>query len=660
MSSPQSKYESRRDELRAQAALLNRRSSSISLLRGLTFLIAIGCVIGAWSAFLPSLFFYVAALSGCLFIGLVVTHAVLITREDSIQKRLNWNLAALDRMAGKPLPDSAKIRPAPENHPYAKDLDVFGKASIFSRLDTTQTAPGESTLTAWLAEPAPPAEIAGRQEAVRELAALFQFREDLAFEGLAENTKGKDVRGLIEWAEKTNVFTPQLPSKDEKPIQSNSNGGSNTKITKIRLARIAMIFVPITIVLFAASQLIDWHSLPLSKPIILALRSSWLLSLLIQLLLYAPLRPAVEPLLSTAASEQARFGRFHGHFARIEQGADHHAFAAPKLLSLQKNVAGSSGADASKAMQKLSSIVEYAALRNNGFVHLFANTLLLWDLFCARALEQWRVRSGSHVRAWFEALGELEALSALATYSFEEPACCFPEVTDGPPRFEAKALAHPLIAREKRIANDVTLAARKDSEGARAEHLGPKGAALLITGSNMSGKSTLMRSMGVAAVMAQAGAPVCAERLSMTPLCVRTSMRIDDSLERGVSHFYAEVERLCAIVNDVNAGRRVFFLLDEILHGTNSRERHIGAAAVVMHMIEQGAIGSVSSHDLALADMALKSHGRIRNVHFEESIQEGKMAFDYKLKEGVVTTTNALRLMRLVGLNLPALAEPAE
>jgi DNA mismatch repair ATPase MutS len=181
------------------------------------------------------------------------------------------------------------------------------------------------------------------------------------------------------------------------------------------------------------------------------------------------------------------------------------------------------------------------------------------------------------------------------------------------------------------------------------------GRALLITGSNMSGKSTLLRATGINAVLAQAGAPVCASRLRMSSLAVRTSMRIDDSLEQGISHFYAELARLKAIVDSANAGEPVLFLLDEILHGTNSRERHIGAKAVVLHLIDRGSIGAVSSHDLALADLAEVSSGRIKTVHFEEIIRDDRMAFDYVLKPGVVTTTNALRLMRLVGLNVPGL-----
>jgi DNA mismatch repair ATPase MutS len=181
---------------------------------------------------------------------------------------------------------------------------------------------------------------------------------------------------------------------------------------------------------------------------------------------------------------------------------------------------------------------------------------------------------------------------------------------------------------------------------------------LLVTGSNMSGKSTWLRSMGLAAVLAQAGAPVCATKLRMTPLSVRTSMRISDSLEHGVSHFYAELEKLKSVVDAADRGEPVFFLLDEVLHGTNSRERHIGARAVVVHLLKKGAIGAVTSHDLALSDLAEATTGRVVNVHFKESVHDDKMTFDYVLSPGVVSTTNALRLMRIVGIAVDGLDEP--
>lgn len=169
----------------------------------------------------------------------------------------------------------------------------------------------------------------------------------------------------------------------------------------------------------------------------------------------------------------------------------------------------------------------------------------------------------------------------------------------------------------------------------------------------MSGKSTLLRAMGVNAVLALAGAPVCARRLSMAECQVRSSMRIKDSLEEGVSHFYAELARLKGIVDAANGGERVFFLLDEVLHGTNSRERNLGAKAVVTHLLEKGAIGAVSSHDLGLAHLETETGGRVRNVHFQELVEDGKMTFDYRLKPGVVTSSNALLLMKLIGIAVP-------
>jgi DNA mismatch repair ATPase MutS len=235
-------------------------------------------------------------------------------------------------------------------------------------------------------------------------------------------------------------------------------------------------------------------------------------------------------------------------------------------------------------------------------------------------------------------MAELEALSAFATFAGEHPAFVFPEITGGGLRFEAERMGHPLIPASRRVDNDVALA------GA--------GSALMVTGSNMSGKSTLLRAMGVNAVLALAGAPVCARRLAIAPLQVRTSMRITDSLEEGVSHFYAELARLKVIVDAANGGERVLFLLDEVLHGTNSRERNIGARAIVTHLLDRGAIGAVSSHDLGLSDLEAESGGRVRNVHFQELAEGGKLTFDYKLKPGVVTSSNALRLMKLIGIGV--------
>ena len=242
------------------------------------------------------------------------------------------------------------------------------------------------------------------------------------------------------------------------------------------------------------------------------------------------------------------------------------------------------------------------------------------------------------MRRWIGAVGELEALASLGTFAAEHPDFAFPVIAREGLDFTAESLGHPLLAPQKRVTNDVSL------RGA--------GGGLLVTGSNMSGKSTMLRSIGVNAVLALAGAPVCAKRLEISVCSVRTSMRIKDSLEEGVSHFYAELGRLKEVVDAADAGEKVLFLLDEVLHGTNSRERQIGAKAVVKHLLAKGATGAVSSHDLGLSDLEEESKGRVRNVHFQELVADGKMTFDYQLKPGVVTSANALRLMKVIGINV--------
>ena len=629
-------YAARLAELRSIADGLNARSSRISSLRGLTFLAAAGLAIPVWLDAIPAPLGWVAAAAGVAFVVLVFAHAILISRESAVLQRISLVERALDRLAGKPPPAGAPPRPAPADHPYAKDLDIFGKASLFELLDTTQTEPGETTLASWLAAPSPPRDVAERQEAVRELAALHAFREDLGALGLRAETRGRAVEPLIAWAEAPPVLDGPLgggAGKDAKGPQ------------KKTLVYIAGALVILTAILFTAGQILGPERLGIGH-------RAWLITLLLQLGILGFLRPSTEPLLATAASRQAPFGRYTGLFARIES----EPLKAPRTAALTADIRGASGSAASAAMRSLEGIIGYAEIRHNAIIHFIVNTALLWDVWCALALDRWRAREGKRVRSWFAALGEIEAIASLGTYTFERPDHAFPELSAEAPRFEAEGLGHPLISKAKRVRNDVELKAVPENEASGT----PKGMALLITGSNMSGKSTLLRSMGVAAVMAQAGAPVCAARLRMSPLAVRTSMRIDDSLERGISHFYAELERLRSIVDTANATEEVLFLLDEILHGTNSRERHIGAKAVVLHLIKRGAIGAVSSHDLALADLATESRGRILNVHFEEIIREGRMAFDYKLKPGVVTTTNALRLMRLVGLDVAGITEETD
>jgi DNA mismatch repair ATPase MutS len=289
-------------------------------------------------------------------------------------------------------------------------------------------------------------------------------------------------------------------------------------------------------------------------------------------------------------------------------------------------------------MGQLRSAVSYFELRYQGLIYPFANMFLLWDVHCTVKVERWQARFGKAARDWFRVLGEIEGLSSLAGLAFDEPKFCFPTFV-AESRLLAEGLAHPLIPPSGRVGNDLKLP-------------GP-GSALLVTGSNMSGKSTLLRSLGVAYVLANSGSPVCATRLELGSVRLATSLRIRDSLEEGVSHFYAELHKLKAVLDATAEPLPVLFLLDEILHGTNSRERQIGARWIMAQLLQRGALGAVSTHDMELCRLTPELMSHVELVHLREDVKGSEMIFDYRLRSGPVSEGNALRLMRRIGLEVP-------
>jgi DNA mismatch repair ATPase MutS len=319
-------------------------------------------------------------------------------------------------------------------------------------------------------------------------------------------------------------------------------------------------------------------------------------------------------------------------------------FTAPALDALQVRLG--TGERGAPAMLRRLGRLAGMAIPPSSVLYIPIQALTMWDIHILAALERWKREGGDHARDWLEVLGEAEALAALAGLRFDNPAWVFPVIEPEGDAFRATLLGHPLLRDDGRVRNDVTV--------------GPPGTFLLVTGSNMSGKSTLLRAIGVNAVLAQAGGPVCADVLALPPVELWTSARVQDSLERGVSFFLAELQRLKLIVDAATRARkrdgpRVMYLLDEILQGTNTVERSIAARRVIAYLVDQGAIGAVSTHDLALADDPRLAQSA-ETVHFTDTVGEGPhappMSFDYRLRPGVATTTNALRLMRLIGLDL--------
>jgi hypothetical protein len=307
------------------------------------------------------------------------------------------------------------------------------------------------------------------------------------------------------------------------------------------------------------------------------------------------------------------------------------------LLAQLRQSLDSEGEPPSRHIARLNKLVERLDSRDNVAVRVL-EPFILWTMHTAAGVETWRRHCGPAVRRWLTATGEIEALCTLAGYAFDHPDDPFPEFIESGASVEAEGVCHPLIPSEQAVRNDV--------------RLGSAPQVLMVSGSNMSGKSTLLRTLGINAVLAQAGAPVRARRLRLTPLAVGASIKLSDSLQGGVSRFYAEILRIRQILDATAGTLPVLFLIDEFLAGTNSHDRRIGAGALVRGLVDRGAIGLVTTHDLALAEIVESLGERAANVHFEDHIEDGKIRFDYVMRPGVVRKSNALELMRSVGLEI--------
>jgi energy-coupling factor transporter ATP-binding protein EcfA2 len=555
-----------------------------------------------------------------LFIALVVVHARVHGQKDKATAAMRFHERALARMAGKwrSFPQTGE-RWAVATHPYAGDLDVFGRASLFQRLDATSTRYGEEVLARWLSgEDVPNSAtdfvelVKKRQEAVRDLAKRLRLREELVARGslLDDQVDKPDPRPFVMWAG-----------------QSGTTAGAGKLPESLRI--VAAIVTAATVGTIIAGSMGIVHRLLFLAPFA------------VSVLILSALRARIQPTLEAASSKESALSRYGGMLELLEN----EKVEAPLLVALQQRLK-ESGASATAEMTSLSRIIGFVDARNNEVFRFFLGPAMMWDLWCALALEKWRARAGRAAFGWFRALAELEALASIAGFAFENPDHAFPEIVTDRTVFEAEALGHPLIDAEKRVANDVAIA-------------GP-GHALVVTGSNMSGKSTLLRALGINAVLANVGGPVCAKSLRLGRLKVATSMRVSDSLEEGTSRFYAELKKLKLVLDlaktlkaDPSQGT-LLFLLDEILHGTNTRERLIGARAILMELLARGAMGAVSTHDLGLGDLEKERPDHVRNIHFEEQVEGDVMSFDYRLRQGVVQSSNALRLMKIVGLDVVA------
>ena len=642
---PTALYRERADRFDREAA---ERLGTVRLYGRLRLGVFAATIVGAWWLFAAGR----GAAAWSLVAAGVVTFAFLVARHRVARRRMHraelmsvFNREGIARVRRRwsELPDPAATSPL-RDHDYADDLDLFGPASLLHLVGVCGTTPGRQTLQRWLLGRTAPDTIALRQEAVREMAGAYDFRDRLAAEARMMTGGGAgEVDRFLEWAE---------------------GGAWLESRSWVRAVGILLPAVNLTAIVLYFLGLV-----PL--PVLV-----W--PLVVSTLLYTQLRKGLNPHFDKADDGESGVRRFAPLLGHLVGAPLHSAYAVEIRHRLGACSAGDPQAAPSPGTPQVTTttprpahheittlrrLLDLADVRRSPLFHLPLAIVLLWDVHVLAALERWKARSGHRVRDWLDAAGEAEALAALAALTADHPNWIFPAIDPDATTLRGEALGHPLLAPDACVPNDV--------------EVGPAGSFLLVTGSNMSGKSTLLKAVGLNAVLAQAGAPVCAQSLRMPPLRIVTSIHVEDSLADGVSYFMAGLHRLKHVVDAARERRdpshpaiatptdpppdgghrqptptpHTLYLLDEILQGTNSAERRIAARTVLRHLLATGAIGAVTTHDLTLAD-AEDLVERAAAVHFTESVGDGDegIAFDYRLRDGIATSTNALRLLELVGL----------
>jgi hypothetical protein len=577
-----------------------RISTRLSRLRLVTFL---GGAALVWAGlhYGPFTLVEIGIVSLLGFGALVVIHArslEKVARAEAARALNTIGLARVERDWAA-LPAVVDVDDGPDEPPFAEDLDVVGSASLRQWIGRSATAVGTGRVREWLFVPAGRLTITRRQAAIRELAAQPLWRESLLMEGMRATAPGVGLQQFFAWAESSKSAVPRW---------------IGTVVPILTFATLSLL----------EAQIVGWIA-----------GAWWISPMLAGVVLSFAFAGSIYRTFDTVAMGERVLAQHAAMFALIEQ----EQWTAPVLIDMAERLRRNGSA--ARMIFRLARLAQWSDLRRSAaLLHFPIEAFTLWDFHVLFRIERWRRLWGRHVREWFDALAEIDALAALAAIHHDEPGWCLPEIDYDAPAIEARELGHPLIPSERRVGNDIAI--------------GPPGTLLLVTGSNMSGKSTLLRAIGLNVLLAQAGAPVCAKGFRLPPCDLQTSLRIQDSLERGVSYFMAALARLKAVVDAADRARdgrrRVVYLLDEVLQGTNSAERATAVRAIARHLLDAGAIGAMTTHDLSIAPQEpFASHARL--VHFSEQVHpDGSMTFDYVLRDGLATSRNALRLMELIGL----------
>ncbi|OEK04941.1 MutS-related protein [Roseivirga misakiensis] len=546
----------------------------------------------------------------------IITFAYFLDRYNKLNERKNslTHLRAVNKNELLRLSNELDAFPTgskylERDHAYITDLDIFGAHSLFQLLNRTTTESGNSYLAKWLTNPAKKKTILEKQKAIQELAPKLEWRQQFEVAGRPFENKESEYQKLLNWFK-----TPEklLPNKIIYFVGAFALGVIATTLT-------------ILCIIHIASDDIKYYS-----PLLFIV-------LLINFFILKKLTPLAEEIIDSTHNNVQTLGGYQMLAAAILS----EKFNSKKLIKLQTNLYQNdrSATDEIKQLRKILEVFQLRGTKrsdNNKFYGLF-NVAWLFDVYLIILVEKWKKRNRDHIRPWFEAISEFEALNSLAGFTYSNPGYEFPEIKEEPYHLSFSSIGHPLIKASNRVCNDFSLNER--------------GQIAMITGSNMAGKSTFLRTIGINLTLALMGAPCCAKTPKVSEMIMFTSMRTQDNLIEGVSSFYAELKRVEQLLEQIESGRPIFFMLDEMFKGTNSEDRYKGGVSLIKQLNELNAFGIISTHDLELANLAGK-HLIVANHSFNSKIKKGELEFDYKLTDGICTDFNASELMKKSGIKI--------
>lgn len=590
-------YSSLIDKHREQLVKLNKKRALYGWLRFLSMACAITIIWLSWSGWLiagiPLAIIFIA-----LFFFILKKDLDNNDEIENVQRLIEINETEIRVLHHNYTDLFDGLRLKPEHHDYANDLDIFGRASLYQYVSRCQSEQGQKLMADWMLKPASVSEIKKRQSSIKEIAKEVEWRQQLQSFGMETSISTETELKLLKWLQEPIKF---LDSKLWKALKYILPLISFTLLA-IHIAGIieGNIFYPAIILMMLMAFGISKQMIPV----------------------YSQLDKAA-PQLET--------------LYKSINWIENKKFESDQLKQLQQSFEHNNK-QGSAIIKQLKKILDRFDIRLNPLVFIPLNTFLFWDIHQVLLLEKWKKENKDHIVKWFQTLEEFETISSLACLSFNQPTWAIPEISDEPGIFSATELGHPLIQKEKMVLNDFS------SSGTSG--LG------LITGSNMAGKSTFLRSVGVNIVLAMMGSVVCATQMRTSHFKVLSSMRVSDNLEENTSTFYAELKKLKEIIESVYRKEDVFLLLDEILRGTNSTDRHTGSKALIKQLIEHNAVGLIATHDLELSKLSSEYPDLLHNYHFDVRVSGEELSFDYKLKKGICTSMNASLLMKKIGIEI--------